>query len=106
MTDTPKRIVGPIGVTGSGVTVYTVPASTVTIVRSIHLTNSNTSNTIGVTLGINGVAAANQFFSLLYVGSNAVVDWSGFLVLNAADTLQVLGSQTGSTITISGIEVS
>lgn len=107
MTDTPKRV-GPVVLTTANATLYTVPALTTMIVRSIHVTNNNTSSIFPFSLGINGTAAtlANMFFSQMQVPPLGVVDWSGFLPLFAGDTLQALTNTTNVlVITISGIEV-
>lgn len=109
MTDTPKRLAGPQAVTTSDAVVYTVPSATATIVRSIHVTNLNALTSYTVSVGINGAAnvQANQFIGASFVPPGGDFDWSGFLVLDATDTLHVIGSSVGNlTITISGVEVS
>jgi hypothetical protein len=104
--DSPKRLSGPTQLTTSGVVQYTVPAATTTVIRSIHAYNVNVA-TANFTLGIGGVTAALSLYSAFPVPTVGTLDWSGFLVLNAGDTLNALsGTSASLTLTISGIEVS
>jgi hypothetical protein len=106
MTDTPKRLNGPALLTGSGVTLYTVPSSTTTVVRSIHCVNVSGSAAT-LTLGIGGVTNALSIYFTYSIAALGVLDWSGFLTLAAAETIQGLASATSAlTLTISGIEIS
>lgn len=106
MADTAKRLAGPTQPGTSAGTLYTVPASTTTIVRHIHVTNTTTS-AVTLTLGIGAAGtAANLLFSAYPIPANGVLDWSGFLVLSAAEILSALaGTATALTIVVNGIEV-
>lgn len=107
MADVAKRIVGPALLSTSSTVLYTTPAATTTIVRSIHVSNSS-GTTYQFSLSIGGASgvAASQFFGSFYIGPQNVLDWSGFLVLNATDSLQASGTNAASlTITVSGVEV-
>lgn len=107
MADTAKRLAGPTQPGTSNGTLYTVPASTTTIVRSIIACNT-TASTAKISLAVNGsaVTAANCIWEEMEIPANGVADWSGFLVLAAAETLQALqGTTNAITITISGVEV-
>lgn len=107
MTDTPKRLIGPQLLTASAVTYYTVPAATTTILRHLHVSNVSTSAAYQFTMSIGANAAATQVFSGIYIPAAGTLDWTGFLVLNAADILQALSSTaSGLNLTVSGIEVS
>jgi hypothetical protein len=108
MADLAKRLVGPAALTATATTLYTVPASTTTIVRSIHIASIAGSASYPATLAIGTAATAtNALFYQYLIGANASLDWSGFLVLAAGETLSGLTSSTNVlTITISGIEVS
>jgi hypothetical protein len=104
VADTLTRIVGPAAISGTWSTFYTVPASTKTVVRNIHVTNT-TSGAIQFSLAINGTAAANQLYSAFVIPGAGTLDWSGFLVLAAADTLRAASNlNTALTITVSGVE--
>lgn len=107
MADVPRRLVGPLSLTAASVTVYTVPVATTTIVRSIHVNNINASNVYNFTMGINGTGATVTYalFTAFPIGSNGVLDWSGFLVLHANDTLTAYASAAAAlALTVSGIE--
>ena len=105
MADTAKRLYGPAQPATTAATIYTVPASTTTVVRNIRVSNTTgTAATITMSIGTN--AAAAQIMSAVSVPANSVYDWSGFLVMNAADILQALqGTSSALTVTVSGIEV-
>lgn len=105
MADTAKRLSGPSALTTGAVTQYTVPGSTVTILRSIHVNNTHASTTANFTMSIGTSAAGTQLFTAHPIPAGSTLDWSGFIVLNAADTIQALGSATTLTLTMSGVEV-
>lgn len=105
MADVSGRIYGPAQPAATNAVLYTVPALTSVIVRSIHICNT-TGSPATVTLAINGSAAtaANRWLSAVSVPQTGTYDWSGFLHLSAADTIQGLqSSATACTITISGV---
>lgn len=110
MTDTAKRLVGPVMLTASGVALYTVPAATTTIVRSIHVTGVANSLSTTFNMGVGTTSTpttTNAIFWLTPVPYYGVLDWSGFLVLNAGDILSGLASAVNyATVTVSGVEVS
>lgn len=106
MADTGKILY--TGQPGTGDTLlYTVPGSTTTYVRSIHICNT-TGTARTVTLGLNSgaaLAAANHFLSAVTIPANGTYDWSGNQVLEAADTIRALQENaTACTFHISGIE--
>jgi hypothetical protein len=105
MVDTAKRLAGPVILSTSGATYYTVPAVTTTIVRNIHVSNA-TATAATLTLGIGGVTAAQSLYFGLSVPANGSLDWSGFLPLAAGETLQALaGTVTALSMTVAGVEV-
>lgn len=108
MPDTLKRLVGPTYLAVASATIYTVPAATVTAIRNVHICNTSASSQT-FSLGINGAASAatSQVFAAYTIPPNGVFDWSGLIVLNAAEYLTGLCS-TASTLTIymSGVEAS
>jgi hypothetical protein len=105
MTDTAKRLSGPTGFSTGNTTHYTVPAATTTIVRSIHVNNTDSSSRT-FSVGINGASTANtSLFHTFSLPPNGVMDWSGFLVLNAGDTIQGAASGVAVNMTICGVEV-
>ena len=106
MTDTAKRLAGPSQLTGSAATVYTTPGATTTIVRNIHVAN-NTSGAVTFTMSIGADAAGKRIYDAVSIPAHDALDWSGFLVLAATETLQAFASAgTSLTLTVSGVEVS
>lgn len=105
MTDLQKRVAGPVALTTSAATYYTVPGATSCILRSIHVVNTNAGSAANFTLSIGTNAAGTQLFAAFPVAAGAVLDWSGFIVLNAADIVQALASVATLTLTMSGVEI-
>jgi len=105
MADTPKRLYGPAQLTASAATLYTVPASTTTILRYIRIANT-TATDRAVTLSIGTDAAATRFFAGMTVPANGSLDWSGSIPMTAAEIIQGLAAAaTALTVIISGVEV-
>lgn len=94
-------------VTASTVTVYTVPTLTRTMVKDIDICNT-TAGGLTFTLYLvpsgGSPSASNALFSSLAVAANTTIQWTGVQVLNAGDTIRVLGSALGLTVNISGAE--
>jgi hypothetical protein len=94
-------------ITGSTTTVYTVPASTRTMVKEIDICNTTGGAlTVNVHLVPSGGSAGTSN-ALLYgtsINANSTLQWSGVQVMNAGDTIQVQGSALGLTILASGGE--
>lgn len=105
MTDTLKRVAGPILVTNAAVTVYTVPGATTTSLTAIHVANeTGTDATFTLSIGADG--AGKRFYKDILVLANDVLDWTGLLILNAAEVVQVLsGTNNALTVILSGVEV-
>ena len=107
MADTHKQIYNAQPAT-TDTLLYTVPASTTTVVRGIDITNT-TGTAATITLGLNSgaaLAAANHFLSAFSVPAAGKYSWSGFQVLDAAETIRALqGTSAALTVHISGIEV-
>ena len=106
MADTAKRLVGPVALTTTAATtLYTVPASTTAVLRSIHV-NNESGATASFTMSIGADAAGKRLFSALDIPTKSSFDWSGFIVMAAAEIIQSSASaNTALTLTISGVEV-
>lgn len=105
MADTLKRIAGPTQMANTATTVYTVPGSTTTVIRNLHIANT-TSNAVTFTMSIGADAAATRIYHQYSVGPGDIYDWTGAIVLNAADILQAYASSaTSLTLTLSGVEI-
>ena len=105
MADASGRIYGPAQPAATNATLYTVPTLTSVIVRNIHICNT-TATAATISLSINGTAAtaANCWMSALSIPANSVFDWSGFMHLSAADTIQGLqGTASALTVIINGV---
>lgn len=103
MPDTAKRLVGPLILTTASAALYTAPASTVALVRNIHVAGTATG---GFYLGIGGTTSNLLLYNNFVVGAQTAFDWSGFLVLAAGEALHGYASGANAlSITISGIEV-
>lgn len=106
--DTFKKLAqGQLGTSTS--TLYTVPASTATLIKEIHLANTTGSNVVGVTFYISGTAVSNQITGTITVPANgtAVFNAGGWSVYDSAGVLLFVGSvgPTGSTGTAATIAV-
>jgi hypothetical protein len=105
MADTAKRLSGPALLTGAAATVYTVPALTTTILRSVHVTNE-TGSTATFTMSIGTDAAGKRLWTALDIETKTSFDWSGFIVLAAGEVLQAFSATASAlTLTTSGVEV-
>jgi hypothetical protein len=105
MADAAKRLAGPVALTTTAATYYTVPASTTAILRSVHV-NNESGATATFTLSIGTDAAGKRLWSALDIPTKSSFDWSGFIVMGAAEIVQASASAgTALTLTISGVEV-
>ena len=108
MTDTAKQLgQGAIGTEVS--TVYTVPASTTTLIKGIDVANTvAASRKVRVFLVPNGDSplTSNAMIYDTTLSANGVLSWGGTQILETeGDTIQVQGDDTGMTITVSGVEI-
>lgn len=106
MPDYAFRPYGPATVGTTAASIYTAPALTQVILRSIHIANVS-ANTPTLNLSIGAMSTATALFYNFPIAPYSSFDWSGFLVLNAADIVQCQASIASSlTITLSGVAVS
>lgn len=92
-------------------TIYTVPASTVGIVKDIHICNNSSADCyVSLWLVPNGDSNTdeNVMFYQWNIPANDFVHWTGYQVLDTAgDTIQALAETADqATVTISGAEIS
>lgn len=103
---TPVKL-GQAAITVATATLYTVPASTRTLVKQLDICNTTTS---GINVSVYLVPAAGSASTsnaLLYtspVPPLGNLQWNGVQVLNVNDTIQTSASATGCTIIASGGE--
>lgn len=104
MADTLKRVAGPVSLTDTAATVYTVPALTVTTITAIHVANE-TDAAATFTISVGSDATGKRFFYNVRVLAGNALDWAGTLVLTAAEVVQAYSDTDGSlTLTMSGVE--
>ena len=105
MARTPKRLAGPLQVSNSATTRYTVPTSTKTIVRHIHLSNPSGS-AVTFTLTIGSDAAAVRLFDAYSIAANTVFDHFCYYVVDAAEVMQTnAGTNNILVLTMNGDEI-
>jgi hypothetical protein len=103
---TPAKL-AQAAVTAGTTTIYTVPASTRTMIKEMDICNTTAGTlTLNVHLVPSGGSAttANALFYNASISANTTLQWSGVQVLNVGDTIRVQGSGLGLTINISGGE--
>lgn len=93
MPKMPKRLAGPLLITNAVVTRYTVPASTQTIIRHIHVEN-NSASPVTLTMSIGADAAGTRIYDGFPMAANAVLDVFCYYVLTAAEIVQTNASVT------------
>lgn len=87
MATTPLRLAGPAQLGNAAATLYTVPSTTKTIVRHIHLFNADTvAHTI--TISITADAASKRIYDAYSLAAGTELDRWGYYVLEAAEILQ------------------
>lgn len=111
MARTPKRLTGPALIATGPTTVYTVPASTKTIIRHIHISNP-TGSAVTYSLSIGADAAGTRLFQTFSIPAAAagvtdsVRDHYWYQVMDAAEILTVsAGTNNVLVITVSGDEI-
>jgi hypothetical protein len=105
MARIPKRLAGPAQVATGPATKYTVPASTKTEVRHIHVYNP-TALAVTFTMSIGADAAGTRIFDAFSIPALSSFDHFGYYVLEATEILQA-GSGTNNVLvlTIDGVEI-
>lgn len=106
MADVLKRIYGPATLAAAAATIYTVPASTTTIVRYIRFVNT-TGTDRPVTLSVGADAAATRIFGAVTIPAGGSLDWTGAIPMTAGEIIQGYSSATAAITTIiAAVEVS
>lgn len=98
---------GQAAVTTGVTTLYTVPASTRTLLKEFSI-----ANTTGVAINVRvflvpsagAAGATNAFLYDVPVPANNALQYNGVQVMNTGDTIQVQAASAGLTITASGAE--
>ena len=104
MADTAKRLAGPALMAGTATTIYTVPGSTTTVVKFVHIANtSGAAATFRMSIGTD--AAGTRVYHDVLVPANDTLHLPVWWVLAAAEIIQAYSSPTNNlTVTVSGVE--
>lgn len=95
-------------ITTSYVVIYTSPTDTRTYIKDIMIANTTGTSGTAVTVSVNIVPEAtttdtsNAIIADYSIAKQEYLQWSGLQILNPGDTIEVKGSATGCTVTISG----
>lgn len=104
MASTPKRLAGPAQVSNAAATKYTVPSTTKTVLRHIHVFNPSGSN-VTFTMSIGADAAAARIYDAITIAPGAELDEWVYYVLEAAEIIQAFsGTNNVLTLTLDGDE--
>jgi hypothetical protein len=102
LAGTPKRLAqSAIGTTST--TLYTAQPDGKTAILDTQICNT-TSAAKTVRLCIGSISAATALLYELSIAPNSIMQIDGFQILNANEVLVATASDTGLTITISGLE--
>lgn len=103
LSGTPSRLCQKaIGATST--TLYTAQPDGRTAILDIIITNT-TAGSLNLSLYIGAESASNAFgYYSTAIPANSSVKWAGFQILNINEHLTAVGSATGLTATISGLE--
>ncbi|SRR6266536_1115761 len=99
------RLAGPALVSNAAATKYTVPASTLTVLRHIHVSNT-TAAAVAFTMSIGADAAGTRIFDAYSIAAGAILDLWVYIVLSAAEIIQAFaGTNNILTLTLDGDEI-
>lgn len=99
MARTFKRLVGPIQLANAAATVYTVPASTKTMIRHIHISNP-TVNARLVTISIGTSAAATRIYDAYSVAAGTALDFFCMYIVDATEIVQAFADAATSVVMV------
>jgi hypothetical protein len=99
------RLFGPAALTAAAATKYTVPASTVTVLQYIHVSNP-TASAVTFTMSIGADAAGTRIYGAFSIPAGGVLDVPCKYVLNAAEIIQAFaGTDAVLILTLNGQEL-
>jgi hypothetical protein len=103
---TPTKL-GQAAITTGVTTLYTVPASTRTLLKEFSIANT-TGASINVRVFLvpaaGSAATTNAFLYDVPVPNNNALQYNGVQIMNAGDTIQIQAASAGLTISASGAE--
>lgn len=105
MAETYKKLDQRV-VPNTATTVYTVPASTQAIVKSMRIVNYHATTATTIKLWQGGSADSNVILPATTVDAGGFAEFEGTLTMAAADTIVAqAGAATSITLTIYGLEL-
>jgi hypothetical protein len=103
---TPTKL-GQAAITTGVTTLYTVPASTRTLLKEFSIANT-TGASINVRVFLvpaaGSAATTNAFLYDVPVPNNNALQYNGVQIMNAGETIQIQAASAGLTISASGAE--
>jgi hypothetical protein len=103
---TPTKL-GQAAITTGVTTLYTVPASTRTLLKEFSIANT-TGSPINVRVFLvpaaGSAATTNAFIYDIPVPNNNALQYNGVQIMNAGETIQIQAASAGLTISASGAE--
>ena len=104
MPNTRKRFAGPAQVSNAAATKYTVPSTTKSVIRHIHVQNPGP-GAATFTASIGADAAGTRIFDAYSIAANSVLDHFCMYVLDEAEIFQAFsGTNNQLVLTIDGEE--
>lgn len=103
---TPTKL-SQTALTGVSATLYTVPALSRTIVKTIDICNTNSvtvTATVYLVPSAGSASVATTLIPSINITAQGMFQWGGAQVLNVGDTIQAVSSISGVTINISGAD--
>lgn len=94
---TPKRLYGPAQLGNTTATRYTVPASTKTVIRRIHVANP-TAGSVDVTFGIGADAAGTRLLDGYPIPAESFITIYGPFTMEAAEVFAAHASAATSLV--------
>lgn len=105
MAKTAKRLAGPAQVSNAAATKYTVPSTTKTLVRHVHVYNPSGSP-VNFTISLGTDAAGTRLFDAFSIPAGTPLDWYPYMIMDAAEIIQAFaGTNNVLTLTIFGDEI-
>jgi hypothetical protein len=98
---------GQVEMTTDYIAMYTCPPNTRTYIKDMSICNTTAGAlTFYVSLVPDQatVGAANAIYYNTTIAAEDIIHWTGAQIMNAGDTIQVKGSASGVTITVTGGE--
>ncbi len=97
MATTSKRLFGPAQLTNAAATKYTVPGSTVTVIRRMRVSNP-TAGAVTFTLSIGADAAGTRLYDAVSIPAASYLDIWGPFSMAAAEIIQSFASANSSLV--------